>query len=215
MATFNSPPDWPAPPTPDWQPPPGWKPDPSWPAAPAGWAFWLNAQGARARGPRGRYGAESPTKLIAGWSAGAAAFVVVLAAIGGNSNDPATGAASPGTTAAGPTVTVPGPTVTEAGPTVTETVPGPTATVTQAPLPAQIVTVAPTTRTTRTTAPVPLAQTTRTTSTPKRTSAPTTSSVYYKNCAAVRAAGKAPLYRGQPGYAAHLDRDGDGVACET
>ena len=37
---------------------------------------------------------------------------------------------------------------------------------------------------------------------------------YYANCAEVRAAGKAPLRRGQPGYAAHLDRDGDGVACE-
>ncbi|MGQ3542013.1 excalibur calcium-binding domain-containing protein [Bacillus cereus] len=41
-----------------------------------------------------------------------------------------------------------------------------------------------------------------------------TSSAYYKNCAAVRAAGKAPLYKGQPGYDSHLDRDGDGVACE-
>jgi len=39
-------------------------------------------------------------------------------------------------------------------------------------------------------------------------------SVYYRNCAEVRAAGKAPLRRGQPGYASHLDRDGDGVACE-
>ncbi|MFD3447424.1 excalibur calcium-binding domain-containing protein [Microbacteriaceae bacterium 4G12] len=39
--------------------------------------------------------------------------------------------------------------------------------------------------------------------------------VYYKNCAAVRAAGKAPLHRGEPGYASHLDRDGDGVACEN
>lgn len=38
--------------------------------------------------------------------------------------------------------------------------------------------------------------------------------VYYKNCDAVRAAGKAPLYRGQPGYDSHLDRDGDGIACE-
>ncbi|MBN9327583.1 MAG: hypothetical protein BGO38_17955 [Cellulomonas sp. 73-145] len=38
--------------------------------------------------------------------------------------------------------------------------------------------------------------------------------VYYKNCDAVRAAGKAPLYRGQPGYASNLDRDGDGIACE-
>lgn len=38
--------------------------------------------------------------------------------------------------------------------------------------------------------------------------------VVYANCAAVRAAGKAPLLRGQPGYAPKLDRDGDGVACE-
>lgn len=38
--------------------------------------------------------------------------------------------------------------------------------------------------------------------------------VYYPNCAAVRAAGKAPIRRGQPGYAAHLDRDSDGVGCE-
>jgi hypothetical protein len=39
--------------------------------------------------------------------------------------------------------------------------------------------------------------------------------VYYPNCAAVRAAGKAPLLRGQPGYRPALDRDGDGVACES
>ncbi|SNR47623.1 Excalibur calcium-binding domain-containing protein [Actinoplanes regularis] len=38
--------------------------------------------------------------------------------------------------------------------------------------------------------------------------------VYYKNCAAVRAAGAAPIHRGDPGYAKHLDRDGDGVGCE-
>lgn len=38
--------------------------------------------------------------------------------------------------------------------------------------------------------------------------------VHYKNCSEVRAAGKAPIYRGQPGYASHLDRDGDGIACE-
>ncbi|MFC5236196.1 excalibur calcium-binding domain-containing protein [Pseudonocardia zijingensis] len=38
-------------------------------------------------------------------------------------------------------------------------------------------------------------------------------SVYYKNCAAVRAAGAAPIRRGDPGYARHLDRDGDGEGC--
>ncbi|MCK9877314.1 excalibur calcium-binding domain-containing protein [Frankia sp. Ag45/Mut15] len=40
-------------------------------------------------------------------------------------------------------------------------------------------------------------------------------SVYYANCDAVRAAGAAPLYQGQPGYRAPLDRDHDGVACDT
>lgn len=38
--------------------------------------------------------------------------------------------------------------------------------------------------------------------------------VYYENCAAVRAAGAAPIYAGQPGYSKKLDRDGDGVGCE-
>ena len=41
------------------------------------------------------------------------------------------------------------------------------------------------------------------------------SNVYYANCAAVRDAGAAPIYRGDPGYSSKLDRDGDGVACET
>jgi hypothetical protein len=40
-------------------------------------------------------------------------------------------------------------------------------------------------------------------------------SVYYQNCTAVQEAGKAPLHRGQAGYRAGLDRDGDGVACES
>ncbi|MEU4801128.1 excalibur calcium-binding domain-containing protein [Actinosynnema sp. NPDC023587] len=39
-------------------------------------------------------------------------------------------------------------------------------------------------------------------------------SAYYANCTDAKAAGAAPLYAGQPGYRAGLDRDGDGVACE-
>lgn len=39
--------------------------------------------------------------------------------------------------------------------------------------------------------------------------------VYYKNCDAVRAAGAAPIYAGQPGYSRNLDRDGDGIGCEN
>ncbi|WP_226758822.1 excalibur calcium-binding domain-containing protein [Arthrobacter sp. SO3] len=37
---------------------------------------------------------------------------------------------------------------------------------------------------------------------------------FYANCTAVKAAGAAPIYAGQPGYSRSLDRDGDGVGCE-
>lgn len=43
----------------------------------------------------------------------------------------------------------------------------------------------------------------------------TPSSTSYSSCAAVRAAGAAPIYAGHPGYSRNLDRDGDGVACEN
>jgi hypothetical protein len=39
-------------------------------------------------------------------------------------------------------------------------------------------------------------------------------SVYYENCSAVKAAGKAPIRKGDPGYSTKLDGDKDGVACE-
>lgn len=38
--------------------------------------------------------------------------------------------------------------------------------------------------------------------------------VYYKNCTEARNAGVTPIYKGELGYAKHLDRDGDGIACE-
>jgi hypothetical protein len=44
--------------------------------------------------------------------------------------------------------------------------------------------------------------------------APAPEPVYYANCDAVRAAGKAPLYSWQPGYRPGLDGDGNGVACQ-
>lgn len=36
----------------------------------------------------------------------------------------------------------------------------------------------------------------------------------FANCAQARAAGAAPVRRGERGYGPHLDRDGDGVGCE-
>jgi hypothetical protein len=36
----------------------------------------------------------------------------------------------------------------------------------------------------------------------------------FRNCDEARAAGAAPVRRGEPGYGPHLDRDNDGVGCE-
>lgn len=38
--------------------------------------------------------------------------------------------------------------------------------------------------------------------------------VHYPSCSAAGALRATPLRRGEPGYGRHLDRDGDGVACE-
>lgn len=78
-----------------------------------------------------------------------------------------------------------------------------------AQVPAQSPVVAPSTtapRKTTATAAAPAPAPAKTTSQP--------ASVYYANCAAARAAGAAPLHRGDPGYRVGLDRDGDGIACE-
>jgi hypothetical protein len=38
--------------------------------------------------------------------------------------------------------------------------------------------------------------------------------VGFSTCAEAKALGVAPMHRGEPGYAPHLDADGDGIACE-
>ena len=59
----------------------------------------------------------------------------------------------------------------------------------------------------------------RTTTTPVRSPAvvaqTASGSASFTNCAAARAAGAAPLLRGQPGYSDSMDGDLDGVACEN
>ncbi len=37
----------------------------------------------------------------------------------------------------------------------------------------------------------------------------------FRNCTEARAAGYSNIRRGEPGYARHLDRDNDGIACES
>lgn len=43
---------------------------------------------------------------------------------------------------------------------------------------------------------------------------PTPNSGTFRNCSEARAAGAAPMRRGDPGYGPHLDRDNDGIGCE-
>jgi len=77
--------------------------------------------------------------------------------------------------------------------------------------PTTTTTAAPTTTTTE-------APTTTTTAPPSTTTtAPTTTTtegVSFRNCSEAREAGALPLREGDPGYGPHLDRDGDGEACE-
>ncbi len=89
-------------------------------------------------------------------------------------------------------------------PSATATPVPPTAT----PLPPTATPVPPTPRPAPTATPIPP------TPVPIPPTATPVPQVYYANCTAARAAGAAPLRRGQPGYRAALDRDNDGIACE-
>lgn len=41
------------------------------------------------------------------------------------------------------------------------------------------------------------------------------STVRFKSCKEARAAGYSDIKKGEPGYSSKLDRDGDGIACES
>jgi hypothetical protein len=210
---FNAPPGWPPPPNVRWRPPKGWVPHETWPPAPPDWKFWVNENGRRVMGPIGRYGAPGLMWLYGG--AGVMLALVLLVSCGpfgpdsgrpvssqsstsgdGSSEDPqGTDSSQPsdGTPTDGvtpfPSTSVPtdgvSPSGTPSGSPTTAGIPTPSSTP-DTPI-SPLPTIAPT-------SPV--------------------GSVFYKNCGAVRAAGAAPLYRGQPGYSASLDPDGDGVACD-
>ena len=48
----------------------------------------------------------------------------------------------------------------------------------------------------------------------KSESAPEPQKEFYADCKEAKAAGAAPMYKGDPGYRPELDRDGDGSACD-
>lgn len=49
---------------------------------------------------------------------------------------------------------------------------------------------------------------------PGRAALPSRAQPVFRNCSEARAAGAAPVQRGDPGYGPHLDRHNDGVGCE-
>ncbi len=108
---------------------------------------------------------------------------------------------APTTEPEAPIIIVPVPGEDEEGNSDTDYRPAPAPTQAPAPAPTQAPAPAP--------APEPAPA-------PAPAAAPPAPSVSgpFANCDAARAAGAAPLYIGQPGYAPKLDRDKDGVACE-
>ncbi|MEV0798398.1 excalibur calcium-binding domain-containing protein [Kribbella sp. NPDC050281] len=210
MRKFNTPPDWPDPPTARWRPPRRWRPNESWPPAPAGWSFWVDERGRRVRGPFGRYGGPSTVKL-------AAITVIPLALIGAllyyqpfSSGDTVTSATAPEPTTIRSTSVAPtteSPTLRRTEKPTRQIERTPTSTPAPSATPQGTLVVEPTEPPT---GPGPSA-TPSVSSTP---SASVVSAVQYRDCAEVRAAGKAPLHRGDPGYSRDLDRNGDGIACE-
>jgi excalibur domain protein len=49
----------------------------------------------------------------------------------------------------------------------------------------------------------------------KKKSSGNSTTVKFKSCKAAKAAGYSDMKRGEPGYSSNLDRDGDGIACES
>ena len=216
-------------------PPAGWNPDPFEPSIDRYWdgKQWTgetrpNGVGASTSVP-GAPGApvpdpEAPTgKRKWPWIAGAAgvamAGFVAIGVAGGSGESESTPAVTSSTTVAATTTktttattTKTTTTTTTVPPTTTTTVPPTTTTVAPMPLVPQV-------QATTTTPYVPPAPayvpppTTEPAYVPPPVKAPN-AGVSYANCTAVKAAGAAPIYRGDPGYSSKLDRDGDGVACE-
>lgn len=221
MRQFNTPPGWPDPPTARWRPPRHWQPKETWPPAPDGWAFWVDENGTKVRGPLGRFGGPSRIKIGAIAALPLALIGLVLFNPFGGGDNTASSTTPPriGTTADATASSATPTTTPTSAPTTEATTPGQS----QQPVVESGRTPTPTPTSTQSSTPVESPESEATTATatpaptaiePTPTSAPATTTVVYQDCAAVRAAGKAPLRQGDPGYSKALDRNGDGVACE-
>ncbi|MGZ0153307.1 excalibur calcium-binding domain-containing protein [Kribbella sp. WER1] len=210
MRQFNTPPEWPAAPRPDWQPPRRWQPPQNWPPPPRRWAFWVDEQGRPVRGPIGRYGGPRRTTALAIVVVPVVLMTLVLVnpfGDGPTGTAPLYQASVPAhpTPITRTTAPPPRPAPTPL-PTPTRRTEQPVRLVASTPTPSRATTRRLATLSTPAPTPTPSL-------TPTFLPSPTPTEVVYKNCAEVRAAGKAPLHRGDPGYSEQLDHNGDGVAC--
>jgi hypothetical protein len=185
-----------------------------------GWAFWVDEDGNPVRGPIGRYGGPKALKL----GAAAAVLVVLISLVlinpfsfGGGDSEPGAqstlDAAPPGIGQTSEPEETPGGTPTgtpTAGPESPTESPTETPTETPSATPTPTASGTPTPTPDETTTPTPTQP-----KSPKSSETPgQEAAVVFQNCAEARAAGKAPLHRGDPGYSEKLDKNGDGVACE-
>ena len=240
---FNAPPGWPVAPG-DWRPEPGWAPDPAWPSAPEGWTFWVEdtttAPSSGATRPRrGRRAALLTAAGVAlfvvgllvgqGSSGRALDEARTLVAQAADDQDAVEGeraeldaertALEEQTAAAQAAQTELDERATalqssEADVAAREGAVAPVAAERAARVPAGEGRAAAGGGAAATAAAARSAQQTRPSAPAGVADTGGSTSTYYQNCDAVRAAGAAPLLRGEPGYAPKLDRDGDGVACE-
>jgi hypothetical protein len=114
--------------------------------------------------------------------------------------------------------------VVETSTIATTTAPTPTSTTMKAPTSTTVVTSVvtsivevPPTRDepgTATQTPIPLVPQTSTPVYVPPAPEPDLPSASFSNCTEAKAAGVAPIYKGEPGYSTSLDRDRDGIACD-
>ncbi|WP_120284492.1 excalibur calcium-binding domain-containing protein [Rhodococcus rhodochrous] len=184
----------------------------------------MNSTGQYPGGPNDRsHGANKPTRkkgaLIAGGGAVAILALGVLGNAVGGDDEPTpvantsvvattTSSTSKATTTTRPTTATRATTTTSVAPSAAQSsTPSAPTTTTPYIAPVPVYTPPPTTYT-----PPPIYTPEPVYTPPPAAEVP--SKVYYKNCAAARAAGAAPVYIGEPGYGTHLDRDKDGIGCE-
>lgn len=207
---FNPAPGWPAPPGSGWRPSPKWRPDPAWPAPPQGWAFWVDDTGQPVTPPPNSY--PPPSHRRRNVLAGCGCLTIIAFLLFGSCGVIlAAGQDAPTEVTVTPTTTItPTKTVTPTV-SVTATVTAATPTTTAA---AKTKTVTPTVTVEP---PPPAPEPPKPTVPPEPAPGPTSDegAAFYQNCDAVRAAGAAPILRGEPGYSSKLDRDGDGIGCEN